>query len=72
MTIHISMDNGNIDAAEKDNCWTIIPPTDGPINAPAEYRDVKSPEISAYVSMLSGNPPLEIAKIQIKYTGISN
>ena len=57
--MQILIDNGNIDAPRKDTCSTIMPPTDGAINAPGEYRDVNSPEIRAYISILSGNPPVE-------------
>ena len=62
MNIDISIIKGNIDAPRNNKCSAKIPPIDGPINAPAEYMDVNSPEISAYVSMLSGNSPVEIAE----------
>ena len=58
----ISIENGNIDAPRNDICCDIAPPTEGPINAPAEYNDVNSPEIRAYVSIRSGNPHVETAK----------
>ena len=57
----ISINKGNIDAPRNDTFSAITLPTDGPINAPAEYRDVNKPDIRAYVSMLSGNPAVEIA-----------
>ena len=42
-----SIDKGNIDAPLKFIFCTIAPPTDGPMNAPAEYKDVNNPDIKA-------------------------
>lgn len=63
ITIGASMANTNIEALRNVTFWTRTPPTDGPINAPAEYRDVHRPEITPYVSMLSANPPLAMASV---------
>ena len=64
ITTSISTMKTNTEACRNATWSTRKPPTEGPANAPAEYRDVQRPETIAYVSRLSGNPPLSIAEIE--------
>ena len=60
----VSMVKTNSEACRNATWSTRKPPNDGPTNAPAEQRDVHRPETIAYVSRLSGNPPLSMAEIE--------